>query len=92
MTKENELLKFEDLDSSLMVNYNKSERAFKAMKGGAKPNSIELKLLTEGKAEKLEEQKLFEYIYVGMGGLMDAKKAKVNRVNEAKAAKTKRSH
>jgi len=91
MTKEKELLKFDDFDSSLMVNSNKSERAFKTIQGKAKPGSIELELLSRGKVEKLEGQELFEYIYVGMAGLMDAKKAKINRVNEAKDAKSKRS-
>lgn len=89
--KPRELLKFEDFDSSKMVNASKSLRAFNCMIGKGKPQSSEIFLYNRGLVEGYKDQELFEYIYKGLGGMMDAKKAKINRENEAKAKKRRAS-
>jgi len=89
--KPRELLSMDDFDYSEMVSMQKIERTYKAMVGEAKPMSAEITLLKKGKAEKLDGQKLFEYIYKGLGGLIDPAKAKMNRENEKKKAAARAS-
>lgn len=70
-----------------MVNSEKAERARKAVFGGAKAGSNELVLMSQIRANnpKISNNKLVLEIYKGLGGLVDVKKAEVNRKNEAKA-------
>jgi len=89
--KPRELLSMDDFDYSEMVNMQKIERTYKAMVGEAKPMSAEIKLLKEGKVEGKDGQELFEHIYKGLGGLIDASKAKINRENEKKKAAARAS-
>lgn len=80
-----------ELDSSRMVDLVKSQRAADAMKGTAKPQRVEIELCAKGRAEGLEGQELYEFIYVSLAGLLNVEKAKVNRANEKKAAKERAS-
>lgn len=83
------IVNFEDIDSSMFVNDVKALRAFKAVYGGAKPNSNELVLVQRLRSDKLKGEELVKEVYVGLGGLVSVEKAKKNRANEAKAKKRK---
>ena len=83
MAKEKTITKFEDVDSSAMVNGVKALRAFKAVYGGAKGGSAEIVLAGKLRGE-YEGQELVEEVYKGLGGLMNVSKAKLNRENENK--------
>lgn len=83
------IVNFEDIDSSMFVNAVKALRAFKAVYGGAKPNSNELVLVQRLRSDKLKGEELVKEVYVGLGGLVSVEKAKKNRANEAKAKKRK---
>ena len=70
-----------------MVNAEKAERAKRAVFGGAKSGSNELVLVSQIRANnpKISNDELVLEVYQGLGGLVDVKKATVNRQNEAKA-------
>lgn len=91
--KGNKVVRFEDIDTSLMVNVEKAKRAFKGVFGGAKGGSNEITLAGQLRAEnpKLVGAKLVLEVYKGLGGLVDAKKAAVNRKSEAKTKAAKAS-
>lgn len=74
-----------------MVDAAKILRAENAVAGKGKPDSAELILLQRAKAEKVPAEEQVLYIYKGLGGLVSVEKAAVNRKNEAKLAKAKRS-
>ena len=90
-TKINKIIKFEDIDSSSLVNGVKAVRAFKAVFGGAKGGSAEITLVNRLRAEnpELEGEELVIEIYKGLGGLVDLARAKKNRENEVKEKKAK---
>ena len=90
MEKSKKITKFEDIDSSEMVNGVKAMRAYKAVYGGAKGGSAEV-LLAGQLRGKFEGEELVIEVYKGLGGLMNKAKAKVNRENEAKDKKKKAS-
>ena len=79
------------------VNAVKLDRAQLAVQGlsfkrtALVSESAEWKLLNKGKEQGLGGNALILFIYEGIGGLVHAEKAKVNRENEAKIAKVKRS-
>lgn len=75
---------------SSMVDSSKTLRAQNAVVGKAKAGSAESVLLAKHRGQS-EGDALILAIYEGLGGLLDAKKASVNRANEAKAAKRKAS-
>lgn len=81
---------FSDIDSSAMVNGVKTLRAFKAVYGGAKGGSAEIVLVGKLRGEYEGEELVIE-VYKGLGGLMNVKKAKINRINEEKDKKKKAS-
>lgn len=76
---------------SAMVNAVKAKRARMAAEGRAKPNSTEMVLASRLRSEGLSGDALVVEIYKGLGGLMDEKKAAVNRRNEAKEKERKAS-
>lgn len=90
MAKEKTIIKFEDMDSSAMVNIVKAQRAFKAVYGGAKGGSAEITLAGKLRGEYEGEELVME-VYKGLGGLMSVAKAKINRANEEKDKKKKAS-
>jgi len=77
--------KFEDIDSSSMVNGVKALRAYKAVFGGAKAQSAEITLASKLRGEGLKGEELILEVYKGLGGLVDKARAKINRKNEEKA-------
>lgn len=86
------LLKLEDFDYLSLVDFGKIERAYRAVVGRVAPDSVEAALVAKAHAEGVkEDQELFEYVYRGLGGLVDPAKAKINRENEKKAARLRRS-
>ena len=85
----NEVVK--EFDSLRMVDLVKSQRAADAIKGISKQGRVENDLCAKGRAEGLKEQELYQFIYVGLGGLLNPEKAKINRANEKKAAKARAS-
>ena len=89
--KEKAITKFEDIDSSAMVNEVKAVRAFKAVFGGAKGGSAEITLVQKLAGEFPDKEELVKEVYKGLGGLLEVVKAKVNRVNEAKTKAKKAS-
>lgn len=78
------ITKFEDIDSSAMVNIVKANRAFKGVYGGAKSGSAEIVLANKLRVEGYEGEELVVEVYKGLLGLLDVKKAKINRENEKK--------
>lgn len=86
-------VRFEDFDVSEFVNIEKARRAYMAVFGGAKGGSSELTLAHRILARNpgIEKENLVKEVYVGLYGLLDKAKAKVNRENEKKAAKKKAS-
>lgn len=88
--KEKIITKFEDIDTSEMVNGMKALRAFQAVYGGARGGSAEVILAGKLRGE-FEGEELVKEVYKGLYGLMDKTKAKTNRGNEAKAKKIKES-
>ncbi len=92
MAKEPKVIsKFEDIDSSEMVNIVKANRAFKGVFGGAKSNSAEINLANKLRGEGYEGEELVLEVYKGLGGLLNKAKAKVNRENEKKEKAKKAS-
>lgn len=89
--KEPKLLVLEELGLDDLVNADKAKRAVLAANGREKPQTAEGALAARFKAEGLEGAELVRAIYVGLAGLVDAKKAAVNRANERKMAAEKRS-
>ena len=92
MVKEKEEIKEEkkvNLDTA--VNSVKLERAKKAVYGGAKPDTAEIRLVQTLKGQGLKDDKLVMEVYKGLGGLVDLAKAKKNRENEAKEKAKKAS-
>lgn len=87
------ITKFEDIDSSLMVNEVKAKRAFKAVFGGAKPQTAEVVAALELKAKNpdLKGEELVMEVYKALGGLVNKEKAATNRANEKKTKDTKES-
>ncbi len=85
------IIKFEDIDSSAMVNGVKARRAFKAVFGGAKPQTNEITLASQLRTENpdLKGEELVMEVYKGLGGLVDVNKAKKNRENEKKEKERK---
>ena len=79
------------------VNAIKLERAQLAIQGLSHKRtpllseSAEWSLWQKGKEQGLEGNALILFIYEGLKGLVNVVKAKVNRENEAKLAKAKRS-
>ena len=90
MANEKKITKFEDIDSSRMVNEVKAVRAFKGVFGGAKAGSAELVLATKLRGE-FEGEELVAEVYKSLGGLLDLAKAKKNRENEKKDKRKKAS-
>lgn len=88
---EKKIVKFEDIDSSAMVNEVKAVRAFKAVFGGAKGGSAEITLVQKLAGEFPNKEELVTEVYKGLGGLLNVAKAKVNRINETKTKKAKAS-
>lgn len=87
MAKEpKKITKFEDVDTSALANEAKAKRAFKAVMGGAKGGSAEVALMFKCKAENpdISVDELVTEIYKGLGGLVDAGKAKLNREQDKK--------
>lgn len=82
---EKKITKFEEIDSSAMVNDVKANRAFKAVFGGAKAQSAEVALATQLRSPDLKGEELVVEVYKGLGGLLNVSKAKKNRENEKKA-------
>ena len=68
-----------------MVDLAKIERAKKAVYGGAKGDTAEVKLANQLRG-KYEGDVLVVEVYRGLGGLIDLTRAKKNRENEKKAA------
>ena len=89
--KKKVITKFEDIDSSAMVNEVKAIRAFKGVYGGAKANSAEVIAAVKFRAEGLEGEELVVAVYEKLGGLLDKAKAKKNRENEKKEKARKSS-
>jgi hypothetical protein len=86
-------VRFEDIDTSALVNADKARRAFEGVFGGAKSESAELTLAQTIRAEKpeLKGEELVHEVYKGLGGLVDVTKAKKNRENEARDRKRRAS-
>lgn len=82
---EKTIARFEDINSSAMVNEVKGKRAFSAVFGGAKAGSAELILAQRLAKDFPDKEELVVEVYKGLLGLLDVAKAKVNRVNEKKA-------
>ncbi len=89
--EEKKIVRFEDIDSSAMVNEVKAVRAFKGVFGGAKPNSAEVIAAAKLRAEGLEGEELVVAVYEKLGGLLDKARAKKNRENEKKEKSRKAS-
>jgi len=67
-----------------MVNIVKAERAYRAVFGGAKGGSNELVLVQKLSGDFRDKAELCVEVYKGLGGLLNAQKAQVNRANEKK--------
>lgn len=91
--KVKKITKFEDMDSSTLVNEVKANRAFKAVFGGAKGGSAEVTLVGKLRAENpdLKGEELVIEVYKGLLGLVDKARASKNRENENKAKIAKAS-
>lgn len=78
------ITRFEDIDSSAMVNIVKAQRAFKAVFGGAKGGTAEIVLAQRLAGQFPNKEELVIEVYKGLKGLLNPSKAKKNRENEAK--------
>lgn len=79
-----EITRFEDIDSSAMVNIVKAHRAFKAVFGGAKGGTAEIVLAQRLAGQFPNKEELVIEVYKGLKGLLNPSKAMKNRENEAK--------
>lgn len=70
--------------SAEMVNGVKALRAYNAVIGKAKGGTAEVALVQKLAGEFPDKSELVVKVYEGLGGLLNAAKAKVNRANEAK--------
>lgn len=73
-----------------LVDAAKVERAKKAVYGGAKPDTAEIKLVQKLRGEYQGDALVVE-VYKGIGGLVDLARAKKNREAEAKRARERAS-
>ena len=95
--KDPEVLNLDNLFDDMInkagfVNSVKAERAVRAAFNKAKPDTNEVVLAAKIRAKdsSISKDKLIVEIYLGLGGLIDLGKAKINRINEAKERKRKR--
>ena len=92
MAKETEKKVFDfNKVSANMVNGVKAQRAYNAVIGKAKGGTVEVALVQRLASDFPDREDLMVEVYKGLGGLLNAEKAKVNRANEEKDRKRKAS-